>query len=127
VSTSSDNRKFPRKPFQAKVRIHDNIHGKWTSGEALDINPMGLLLVPRRQFTVGEILDLSFPSMEGEYNLTVSGEVMRVEDEADRKGAVAVEFFGMEDWIFDELCRYVYGKDQNAVLTVQVPGNSDSA
>ena len=88
---------------------------------------MGLLLVPRRQFTVGEILDLSFPSMEGEYNLTVSGEVMRVEDEADRKGAVAVEFFGMEDWIFDELCRYVYGKDQNAVLTVQVPGNSDSA
>ena len=125
VSSSLDNRKFPRKPFHAKVRIHDNIHGKWTSGEALDINPMGLLLVPRRQFTIGETLDLSFPSTEGDYNLTVSGEVMRLDEESDRKGAVAVEFFGMEDWIFDELCRYVYGQEKDAVLTVNVPSPGD--
>ena len=125
MSGSSDNRKFPRKTFEAKVRIHDHIHGKWTKGVAIDINPMGLLIVPRRSFNVGESIDLSFPSTEGEHDLKVSGEVVRVDSPGgDRKGGVAVEFFGMEDWMFEELCRYVYGEDQDAILTVTRQGEA---
>jgi len=128
VSGSSDNRKFPRKPFEAKVRIHDHIHGKWTTGTAIDINPMGLLIIPRRSFNVGESIDLSFPSTEGDHDLKVSGEVVRVDIQtSDRKGGVAVEFFGMEDWMFEELCRYVYGEEKEAVLTVTLQGQTPDA
>ena len=118
---ATDYRKFPRRKFTAKVRIHDHIHGKWIAGEAVDINPMGLLLVPRRTLNLGEIITVSFPSPEGDYDLSVNGEVVRVDDgKTSRKPGAAVEFFGLDDWVFEELCRFVFEGKQDLQLTVTV-------
>jgi hypothetical protein len=91
---------------------------------AKDINPMGLLLETRRHFRVGETVSLSFPAPSGEYHLRVSGEVLRVHTGglSRRIGEVAVEFFGLEDWIFEELCNYVYDQEKVPVLQVGIGG-----
>ncbi len=120
----SDFRKFPRRSFTARVRIHDHIRGRTVSANATDINPMGMFIETKRSFQNGETVSLVFPSPEGDYELSVTGEVVRVRPRGDgKRSGVAVEFFGHEDWIFDELCSYVYGADGPKALTITVDQN----
>ena len=76
---------------------------------------MGMQIETRRAFSEGEIVSLRFPAPQGEYNLTVSGEVVRA-----ARGSIGIEFFDLEDWIFDELCAYVYQTDDDRALVVSV-------
>lgn len=114
-----DHRKFPRRPFAARVRIQDHIQGRASTGAIVDINPMGMLIETRRRFALGEVVALRFPSPEGGHDLRVSGEVVRLDAACDEhRGAVALEFFDLEDWIFQELCGYVYDAPEERALIV---------
>ncbi|MFT5434086.1 MAG: hypothetical protein ACI9OJ_004799 [Myxococcota bacterium] len=114
-----DHRKFPRRAFIGRVELIEYIHGRQSVAVATDINPMGMRLDTKRVPTMGEVLTLKFPSPKGDYDLTVSGEVMRIE-----KGACGVEFFGLEDWIFEELCAYVYGVEYPGSLILEAEEHS---
>ncbi len=103
----ADHRKFPRRTFEARVRIHDHIRNRDVDTRAIDVNPMGMA-VESRAFTMGETVSVRFPSPGGAYNLHVNGQVVRIEERPGKKPLVGIEFFDIEEWIFDELCAYVY-------------------
>lgn len=115
----ADHRKFPRRRFDALVRIEDHIRGRESIGSALDINPMGMLIETRKALCLGEIVTLSFQAPDGANIIRVSGEVIRIEGHG-RGRQVGIEFFELEDWIFEELCGYVYDTDEPRPLVVQI-------
>jgi len=116
-----DHRKFPRRSFDASVTVTDSLTGKDHVVSAIDINPMGVLIETRRPFTMGSVVDLSFMSPEGDYNLRLTGQVVRVlEAGPGRKASAGIEFFEMEDWILEELCAYVYAADEAQPLVLVV-------
>lgn len=96
--------------------------GRSSSGAVVDINPMGMFIQTRRKLTMGEMLELRFPSPQGDYDLSVSAEVVRVEP-----GGVALEFFDLEDWIFQELYGYVYQAPHERALIVTLEQAAASA
>ena len=114
---TADLRKFPRRRFDVRVTIHDHIRGRRTLGRAVDVKPMGLLLAARAGFGRGETIALRFPAPAGGYDLTAAGEIVRIEQHRG-KTTYALEFFGVDDSVFEVLCRYVYAKDAELVLMV---------
>ena len=117
VMTDLDMRKFPRREYTVPVEVHDHVRGKRAIAQALDINPFGMFLQTRASMAVGEILTLHFASPEGGYELCISGQVVRT---GGRGGGVGVEFFDVDDWIFEELCGYVYEQDEPRSLRANV-------
>lgn len=115
IINEADHRKFPRRDFSVKVRIHDPVKGRDYDATALDINPMGMALESKRSMSEGEVISLRFPSPEGDYQLAVQGQVVRASGKH-----LAIEFFDLEDWIFEELCAYVYDRNGNRPLVLAV-------
>ena len=127
VIKEADHRKFPRRRYSARVHIRDHIQGRATTGSAVDINPMGIYLECRRRFSAGEVVSLRFPSPDGDYFLMVKGQVVRVDPSGPgRRGGVAIEFYDQDDWIFDELCSYVYdtGTQRPVLVSLDAPEQS---
>jgi hypothetical protein len=84
---------------------------------AVDINPSGMFIQTRASMDVGEIVTLHFTSPKGGCQLCVSGQVVRSEAHG---GGVGVELFDLDDWIFQELCDYVYPQDEPRPLRANV-------
>jgi len=126
IIKDSDFRKFPRRSFDARVRIQDYIHGRTVNGRATDINPMGMFLETKRPFHEGETLSLTFPSPNSTNEFKVTGEVVRIQPGTGaQKPGVAIEFFGHEDWIFEEICAYVYDSEDANAITVEVDSGNE--
>jgi hypothetical protein len=102
----ADYRKFPRRPFRVRVEIDDLIRNRRLKATAVDLNPMGIA-VESKAFNMGETVSLRCPSPEGNYHLHINGQVVRIE-ERDGKRVVGIEFFDMEEWVFEELRTFAY-------------------
>ena len=120
ATNKTDHRRFPRRQLSTRVTIRDAIRGRRLSGETVDINPLGMLVLVKRPMRVGEILALSFPVPDDKAIARVSGEVVRVVNVGGGKYRLGVEFFSVDTWLFDDLCEYVYEVPQKRELTLVV-------
>ena len=120
VTTDTDHRKFPRRQFSTRVTIRDAIRGRKQTGVTVDVNPLGMLVTVKKPMQVGEILAMSFPVPDGSAIARVSGEVVRVVPMSGGRYRLGVEFFSVENWLFDDLCAYVYEVPQKRELTLVV-------
>ena len=120
VTTDIDHRKFPRRQFSTRVTIRDAIRGRKQTGVTVDVNPLGMLVTVKKPMQVGEILAMSFPVPDGSAIARVSGEVVRVVPMPGGRYRLGVEFFSVENWLFDDLCAYVYEVPQKRELTLVV-------
>ena len=116
-----EQRKFPRRGFRARVELVDSVRHSRFSATSVDVNPSGMFIETSRTFQEGELVTVKFPSPIGPYDLCVAGQVLRAhEPTGERSAGVAVEFFGLEPWIFSELSAYVYGAAGERTLLVTV-------
>lgn len=120
-----ERRKFVRRLFRRAVRVMEYIHGRESQCEAVNLNPMGMFLKTRKRYRLGETVTVRFPAPSGDYEMVLNGEVVRIVGpvEARETGAeagVAIRFFGMAHWDFNELFEFVYGSaDASIVVTTE--------
>jgi hypothetical protein len=116
-----ERRKFTRRLYRRPVRVTEYIHGRESECEAVNLNPMGMYLNTRKRYRMGETVTVRFPSPSGDYEMVLNGEVVRIVGpvEARESGAepgVAIRFFGMAHWDFNELFEFVYGSQEASIV-----------
>jgi hypothetical protein len=121
VVSSQDLRRAPRRDFRVPVEIVDHHRGRRLVGRTVEVSPFGMFIETEQRFEGGQLVTVKFPSPNHEYDLCLTGEVVRNDDDEGEGGGVAVEFFGVDAWVRSELAAYVAAGHRRPTLTLAPP------